>query len=111
MAWNPLPQSWFTGLTDGGTSCNATDLVIPIGTFPQLTAAEIDSSTGDVRKFLFAFCEKCWLVWSAIATADRCAKMTLTKSASLNTTTGVLTNTYVFTFNNTIATQDVADEE
>lgn len=110
MAWNPLPQSWFTGLTDGATTCSATDMVIPISTFPDLTATEIDSVTGDVRKFLYAFIEKCWTKWNGLATADKCSKMTLTKTVSVDATTGIVTNVYTFIFKNTITAQDVADE-
>lgn len=110
MAFNPLPQTWFTGLTDGATTCLATDMVIPIGTFPELTAPEIDSVTGDVRKFLYAVCEKAWSVWNALATADRPTKMTLTKSSSVDATTGIVTNVYTYTFKNSITAQDVAPE-
>ena len=110
MAFNPLPQSWFTGMTDGATACSATDMVIPIGTFPELTAAEIDASTGDIRKFMFAFLEKCWAVYNALATADKPTKMTMQKSASVDTATGVITNTYVFTIKTAAATQEVVAE-
>jgi hypothetical protein len=110
MAWNPLPQSWFTGLTDGSTVCVATDMVIPIATFPELVATEIDSSTGDVRKMLYAICEKCWLTWSALATPDKPTKMTIAKNSSTNAITGLTTHNYTFTFINTVSAQDVADE-
>jgi len=110
MAFNPLPQSWFTGLTDGSTSCNASDMVIPISTFPELTAAEIDSSTGDIRKMLFAICEKCWSVWNALAMADKPSRMTLAKSSSINTSTGITTSTYTFTFQTVTSAQEVAAE-
>lgn len=110
MAWNPLPQSWFTGMTDGSTSCNATDMVIPISTFPELSAAEIDSVTGDVRKFLFAFLEKCWAVYNALATADKPTKLTMSKSATVDTSTGVTTNTYVFTIKTSASSQEVVSE-
>lgn len=110
MAFNPLPQTWFTGLTSGTTTHLTTDLVIPIATFPELTAAEINVTTGDVRKFLYAICEKAWSVWNALLTADRPNKMTLTKSSSVDATTGIVTNVYTFTFKNSITAQDVASE-
>lgn len=106
MAWNPLPQSWFTGLTDDGT-----DITIPIAAFgTELTAEEIDSANGDVRKFIYAFIERCWAKWSSIATADKPSKMTITKTSSIDAATGILTNVYTFTFKNTITAQDVANE-
>lgn len=105
MAFNPLPQTWFTGLTDDGT-----DLTIPIASIPELTAAEIDSATGDIRKMLYAIAELAWTKWSALPTVDRPTKMTLSKSASVNATTGLVTNTYTFTFVNAIVGQDVSAE-
>jgi hypothetical protein len=105
MAWNPLPQSWFENLTDDDT-----DITVPIATFPALTAAELDGATGDIRKVLYAICEKAWSRWSAIATADRPTKMTIAKSSSVDTITGTVTNVFTFTFRNTIVSQDVADE-
>ena len=110
MAFNPLPQSWFAGLASGGLTKLATDLSIPIATFPELIAAEIDPVTGDVRKFLYAVCEKSWLVWNALLLADRPTKMAMSKSSSVDTATGLITNTYTFTFKNSIAAQDVAPE-
>jgi hypothetical protein len=85
-------------------------MVIPLGTFPELTAAEIDSVTGDIRKFLYAVCEKAWSVWNALLTADRPNKMTITKSSSVDAITGIVTNVYTFTFKNSITAQDVAVE-
>lgn len=108
--WNPLPQSWFTGLTDGATTCLATDMVVPIATFPELDATEIDSVTGDVRKLLYAICEKTWSKWNALLAADRPTKMTITKSSSVDVVTGIVTNVYTFSFKNSITSQDVAPE-
>lgn len=110
MAWNPLPQTWFTGMTDGATTCLATDMVIPISTFPELTATEIDASTGDVRKFLFAFLEKCWSKYNSLATADKPTKLTMQKSATVDTATGVITNTYVITIKTSSSSQEVVSE-
>lgn len=105
MAFNPLPQTWFAGLTDDGT-----DITLPIASIPELSAAEIDAATGDIRKMLYAITELAWTKWNALPTADRPAKMTINKSASVNATTGLVTNTYVFTFVNAITGQDVATE-
>ena len=110
MAFNPLPQQWFTGLTDGATVCLATDMVVPIASFPELTAPEIDATTGDIRKMLYAICEKCWSVWNALATIDKPTKMTITKSSSTNAATGLTTHNYTFTFVNSVTAQDVAPE-
>lgn len=105
MAFNPLPQSWLENLTDDGT-----DISVPLATFPELTAAEADSVTGDIRKVVYAICEKLWSRWNALALADRPTKMTLAKSSSVDAGTGVITNVYTFTFKNSITAQDVAAE-
>ena len=110
MPFASLPQGWFPGLTDGATVCLATDMVVPIATFPEMTAAEIDSTTGDIRKMLYAICEKCWLVWNSLAALDKPGKMTLGKSSSTNAATGLTTHTYSFTFVNSVSAQDVAPE-
>lgn len=105
MAFNPLPVTWFENMVDSDTTVN-----IPLASFPELTAAEIDATTGDVRKLIYAFVEKCWSRWNALLTADRPTKMTLTKSSSVDATTGIVTNVYTFTFKNSITQQDVAAE-
>ena len=105
MPFNPLPQSWLPSLTDNGTV-----LSLDIADVPELAVTEIDSATGDIRKFIFALCEKFWSKWSALATADRSTKMLLTKSSSVNVSTGIITSVYTFTFQNAITAMDVADE-
>ena len=112
MAFNPLPQSWFNGLTDGSTTCLITDMVIPISTFPEMTAPEIDSVTGDIRKMIFAIMEKCWVKWTSIAIADRPNKMTFSKNVYTDTNTGLSTQTYTVTLITavTVGAQDVAPE-
>lgn len=105
MAWTPVPTTWLSGWSE-----DATNITVPIATFPELTAAEADATTGDIRKIIFALCEKFWSVWNALATADKATKMNITKSSSVNTSTGIITNVYTFTFYNTITGQDVASE-
>lgn len=105
MAFSPVPTNWFSGWSE-----DATNITVPIATFPELTAAEADGATGDIRKILYALCAKCWSIWNALATADRPTKMTLTTSSSVDATTGIITNVYTFTFKNSITAQDVASE-
>lgn len=107
MAWipNQLPQNWFPGMVNSDTEIN-----IPLTAFPEITASEIDATTGDIRKMLYGFIERCWVKWNSILLADRCAKMTITKTSSVDTTTGLITSIYTFTFKNNITAQDVADE-
>ena len=105
MAWSGAPTGWFSGWAEDGTN-----ITVPIASFPEMTAAEADATTGDIRKILYAICERCWSVWNALATADRATKMTLSKTSSTNSTTGLTTHQYVFTFVNAVTAQDVAPE-
>jgi hypothetical protein len=105
MAFNKQPQTWFTSLTDNGTA-----LSIDIADIPELTAAEIDSSTGDIRKFVYAMIEKLWTEYNDLATADKPGKLTISKYVSVDPSTGVVTNTYSFVVKTTVSAQEVADE-
>jgi hypothetical protein len=106
-----LPQSFLPTLTDNGTA-----LTVDLADFTvaasgsALTAPEIDSATGDIRKFLFAFCEKIWSVWQGLALATKPTKFTLTKSVSTDAATSVMTQVYTFTFKTSATAQDVVAE-
>lgn len=105
MAWSPVPTACFPNWSEDGTN-----ITLPIAALPELTAAEADAATGDIRKILYALCEKVWGWWNALASADRATKATITKSSSVDATTGIITNVYTFTFKNSITAQDVANE-
>jgi len=106
MAFSPVPTACFPSWSE-----DATNITVPIASFPELTAAEADAATGDIRKILYAIVEKTWTWWNALLTADRPTKMTLTKSSSVDTSTGIVINVYTFTFKNSITAQDVAAEQ
>lgn len=105
MAFDPKPSSWLDNWSEDGTH-----ITLPIASLPQLTAAEADADTGDIRKVLFALCEKLWNEWNARAVADRPSQMTISKSASTSAGSGLLTHTYTLRFVNEISAQDVDDE-
>ena len=95
MAFDKTPTTWIPGWSENGTDIAIAALATA---FPQMTAAEADASTGDIRKILFAICEKIWTVWSALATGDKPARMTVNRSSFVNETTGLITRTYTFQF-------------
>lgn len=105
MAFNPQPNTWIASWSEDGTN-----ITVPIASFPELTAAEADGTTGDIRKIVWAITEKLYQAYNATATADRPTKWTMSKSSSINTTTGVVTNTFVTTIQTEIATQEVGSE-
>lgn len=105
MAWSKTITDWFASYTSNGTN-----MTLPIASFPELTAAEADVTTGDIRKLLYAFIERCWVKWNSLATADKSTKMVLAKNSFVDSTTGITTHTYTFTFQNVTTAQEVSDE-
>jgi len=108
MAWTTstgLPPAWFANWTSNGTN-----ITLPIASMVELTSPEADVSTGDIRKVMYAVLENMWLKWNALLIADRPTKMVMTKSASVDPASGVITTVYTYTFKNTISAQDVAPE-
>jgi hypothetical protein len=103
MALDLTPASWIADWSE-----DATDVTFPIASLPELTAAEADGTTGDIRKVYFALCSQMQSVWDATAAADRPVKMLLYHTASVSG--DVITHTYTATFKNSITAQDVADE-
>lgn len=105
MAVSIVPTDWLTGWSE-----DATDITLPIATLPELTALEADGATGDIRKIMFALCEEMYTQYNALDTADKPAKMVISKSSTLSATTGIVTHSYGMKFLNEISSQDVADE-
>jgi hypothetical protein len=107
MAFAKVPTAWLPNWTLTDTN---TKISVPIASFAELTSAEADGTTGDIRKIVFAFMEALWLEWNSLATADRPTKWNMTKAASVNTSTGITTIQYVQTIYVQTTAQDVADE-
>jgi len=89
MAFDPTPTTWLPDWSE-----DATDITLPIASLPELTAAEADAVTGDIRKILYALLEKLYAVWAATATADRPDRMTITRASVVNDDTGAITRNY-----------------
>lgn len=105
MAFDPLPPSWIDSWSEDGTTIS-----IPLASFPEMTAAEADAATGDVRKVLYAICEKLWTEWSGRDTADLPAKMTISRSSTVNEATDAITRRYTLTFVTAVTTSEVVAE-
>lgn len=105
MAFSKTPTDWIPFWAE-----DATNITVPIASFTELTAAEADGASGDIRKIAFAWMEALWAEWNSLATADRPTKWNLTKTASVNTSTGITTIQYIQTFYVETTAQDVADE-
>ena len=92
MAFNPAPPAWIPGWSENGTDISITALTTA---FPQMTAAEADATTGDIRKVLYAICKKPWDVWNALAAGDKPTEMTIRNSNIVNGDGNIVSN---FTF-------------
>lgn len=107
MAFNPAPSGWFPGLTN-----SATELTIPFTALNQLTQADSDPSTGDIREIVFNFCEAFSDKWAATADADRSEKTTISTSTSIQTVGGseILTKIYTIRVELDVDSVDISDE-
>ena len=105
MAATILPPDWIASWAVVGT-----DVVFPIASIPEMTAAEAAAADGDMRKVLFAICDKMYEVYNALATANKPTKMTIYRSTSTNDLTGAVTKTYQFVFNVGVGSVEVVAE-
>lgn len=107
MAQDLKPSTWISSwvLTDTDTKVS-----FPIASIPYMTAAEADADTGDMRKVTFALVEELYQHFIGLASADRPTKMTIAKTSSTNTETGVVTNNFTFRFYTEITGEEVVDE-
>ena len=107
MAWSTYapPAQWVASWAE-----DATNITIPIASIPEITAAEADAATGDMRKCIYALLAKFYAFWLTIPVADRPANMTIYRSTSTNDVTGEITQTFQFQFKITNTGTEVADE-
>lgn len=105
MAFSKTPTDWIASWSEDGTN-----ITVPIASFAELTAAEADASTGDIRKIMFAILECIWTEYNSLPTADRPTKMVIQKSATINTVYNKITNKYIFTIETDLGTQEVRAE-
>lgn len=105
MAFDKTPDTWINDWSENGTLID-----VPIASFPELTAAEADGSTGDIRKIWWAILQKLYNEYNALAAGDRPTKWVSTKTTSVNTTTGVVTHTFTNTIYTSVLTEEVVDE-
>lgn len=105
MAFDKTPTTWISGWSVVGT-----DIVVPIASFPELTAAEADAATGDIRKIVFAIIEHLYQAYIATDSDDRPTKWTMTKMCLVDAARNVITSRYMVTVETQIGTQEVTDE-
>lgn len=103
MAFSATPSGWLgagysvsgsgtTAAVNFGISGNTNEAL------PEITTAEANASTGDIRKIYYGLAEKMYQSYIAKATADLPNRMSFSKSSSVNSTTGLITTSYTFQF-------------
>ena len=99
MAWSKVPTAMITSYASDDTT-----LTMPRASFPELSTAEANTTTGDSRSILFAMVERFYQWYLALATADRPGQLTISRTTTTNDLTGDVTRTYHFAFTCTPAT-------
>ena len=94
MAFSKVPTDMIASYAS-----NDTTLTMPRASFPELSAAEANTTTGDSRKILLALCEKFYQWYIAlVALTTQPLEVTITRSTMVNDTTGDITRIYSFQF-------------
>jgi hypothetical protein len=115
MAFTKAPSGWLgAGYTLSGSGTTA---AINFGisgntneTLPEITTAEANATTGDIRMIYYGIVEKLYQAYLAKPTADQPNRLDVSKSASVNSTTGLITANYTFQFVLQATGLDVANE-
>ena len=81
-----------------GWAVDGANIVVPINSFPELSAEEAAATTGDIRKVILALVDKFYAIYNGTATADKPVKMQVYRSTAVNDVAGTSTRTYTFTF-------------
>jgi hypothetical protein len=99
MAFDAKPSTWLGAgyaLASHVLSANTND-ASSNKTFPQLTDAEANPTTGDVRKLFYAICDQFYGSYNSTASADRPTRMSIVRSTTENAS-GQLVRSYTFQF-------------
>jgi len=103
MAFSATPSGWLgAGYTLSGSGTTA---AINFGisgntnaTLPEITTAEANATTGDIRKIYYGIVEQLYQSYLAKATADRPNRLAFSKSSNVDSTTGLITTSYTIQF-------------
>jgi hypothetical protein len=114
MAFNKAPSNWLAGYAANSTNStitfNTADVSAPAtASFPELTNAEANVTSGDFRKIFFSILDALFKKFSATPVADRPTKINLNRSSVINAD-DTITHTYVFTVNVAGSSFEVANE-
>jgi hypothetical protein len=102
--------------TRGGTAIVTTDTgtgthtIKSLGILQEVSDAEAHATTGDWRKIVYGIMEMLYQRWLNTPTADRPAKMNISRSSSTNETTGAITRFYTVQITTIPSGLEVVDE-
>ncbi len=105
MAFSQVPTDWLANWSEDGT-----DITVPIATFPELTAAEADAATGDIRKIVFAIFDELYDQYAGTAEADRPTRWTMDRQTTVDDSTGNLIRTFIARFETSMSSEEVVAE-
>lgn len=104
MAFNPAPNAWIASWSEDGTTVS-----FPIASLPQLTAAEADGATGDLRDCLMRLIDHTYDYVDGLAAADKPTKLSISRSINGNPD-GTVTYRYQMAITNSIDSNSVVAE-
>lgn len=108
------PADYFSGyeVVAAGGTVTAESVCIPIAALPGLSAAEANATTGDGSALLRSVSEAVFSAFSAMPTAERPTKFTITRGAQTITpgATNQIRQPYTYTFDLTASSFEVASE-
>jgi len=108
-AWLGAGYNASTGKIELNTNTAAANKLLT-----ELTDAEANETTGDIRKLLFGIIDGLYTGFnnknSQLAAADRPQRTAFTRSTSFNDATGIITRSYSISFQLEAASVEVANE-
>jgi hypothetical protein len=92
----------------GGTADNTCEVMGPLD---ELTASESSTTaTGDWRKVVFGIMEMIYWRYASLATPDRPTRVNVSRSSTVDDTSGTMTRSYVVTIVTSTLAVEVTDE-
>jgi len=111
MAFNPAPSNWLGAgyvLTSNSVGFNTNDSATN-KTLPQLTTAEANATSGNIREVIFAMVEAFYQAYITKDTVDRPTKLTISRNGN-TTSTGNINYVYNFQIEVSPTAVNVANE-
>tara|TARA_S200002703_G_C3729930_1_gene224373 strand:+ start:314 stop:649 length:336 start_codon:yes stop_codon:yes gene_type:complete len=111
MAFDPAPGTdwWPTGYAYASDQITLNTAAHASPLLTELTAAEANATTGDIRDVYHALCAAMYAAWDGQDDADLPTKMVITRSESLNSD-GSVKHTFAFSFDLAVTVGDVESE-